>query len=83
MAKGNIINSYSLECLKSDLHNEIEEADRQIAVYEKELEGERQHKQNEGTIARISKSRHDWLLRRDVWHQCLCKIQNHTKEIEI
>ena len=83
MAKAKIINSYSLVCLTNDLHSEIEHADNQIIVYEDELERERQHRQNEQNIDRILNSKHNWVLRREVLHQCLCKIQNHTKEIEI
>lgn len=83
MAKAKIINSYSLGCLKTDLHDEIEHADSQIIVYEDELKGENQHRQHSETIEMLRKSRSDWVLRRDVLHQCLCKIQNYTKEIEI
>jgi len=83
MAKAEIIDSHSLECLKSNLHSEIEEADSQIIVYEDELKCEDRHRQNEQNINRISGSIRDWLLRRDILHHCLCKIQNHIKEIEI
>lgn len=83
MAKVRIINSYSLECLKNSILSEIEEADNQIIVCEDELEGENAHRRNEKTVGQISGSRHKWLLRRDVLHQCLCKIENHTKVIEI
>lgn len=83
MAKVKIIDSYSLECLISGLLCDIEEADSQIISYEDELKQEKQHRQNEHNIERISCSKHEWLLRRDVLHQCLCKIQMQIKEIEI
>lgn len=83
MTKVKIIDSFSLECLKNGIKIEIEEADNQIIVYENELESEEQHRQNDKNIDRISRSRHDWSLRRDVLHQCLCKIQMQIKEIEI
>lgn len=83
MAKIKIISSFSLECLTSGLQIEIEEADNQIIIYENELEREKQHRQNEKSIKRATNQKHDWLLRRDVLHQCLCKIQMQIKEIEI
>lgn len=83
MPKVKIINSYSLECLTSVILCEIEQADSQIRSYEDELEGEKNHRQNEKSIDRISRSRDDWILRRDFLHQCLCKIKMQIKEIEI
>lgn len=83
MAKAKIIDSYSLECLLSGLRTEIEEADNQINVYNDESESEMKHRQYGKTIDRILRSRYDWIIRRDVLHQCLCKIQMHIKEIEI
>lgn len=83
MAKVKIIDSYSLECLKNNLHDEIEQANSQIIIYEDELEHEKQYKQNDKTIDRLRDSRSKWVSRREVLHQCLCKIQSHTKEIEI
>jgi len=83
MSKVKIIDSYSLECLMSGIHCEIEEADSQVVVYEDELKDEKKHRQNERNIDRISQLRNDWILRRNVLHQCLCKIQMQIKEIEI
>jgi len=83
MAKVKIIDSYSLKCLKSELLGEIEEADNQITACKDELDREKQHRQNDVTAERISVLTHDWILRRDVLHQCLCKIQGYEKELEI
>ena len=83
MAKVKIIDSYSLECLISGLHSEIEEADTQIVVYQNEVKRENQHRQNDETIERARKAICDWVVRRNVLHQCLCKIQLQIKEIEI
>jgi len=83
VAQVKIIDSYSLECLINDLHSELEQADSQIIVYEKELIGEKQHRQSLEVVDRITKSKNDWIQRRDFIHQCLCRIQSHTKEIVI
>lgn len=83
MAKAKIIDSHSLECLIRNLHNEIEQADSQVIAYGDEIKQEEDHRQNDEIIVRLRNSRNDWLLRREVLHQCLCKIQGHTKEIEI
>lgn len=83
MAKAKIIDSYSLECLISGILCEIEQADSQKNAYQDELLRERQHKQNNETIGRLENQINDWSLRRDVLHQCLCKIKMQIKEIEI
>ena len=83
MAKVKIIDSYSLECLLSGLHCEIEEANSQIVIYDEESERETQHRGKGKTIDDILKSRYDWIIRRNVLHQCLVKIQMQIKEIEI
>jgi len=83
MAKVKIIDSDSLECLKTDILNEIEFTNSQITTYEAELQSERKNRQDEKTIERLMKSKIDWCTKCDVLHQCLCRIQNHTKEIKI
>lgn len=83
MAKVKIIDSYFLECLISGILCEIEEADNQIVAYEDELACEKLHRQNDKTIEQISKSKYEWIIRRDILHQCLCKIQMQIKEVEI
>lgn len=83
MPKVKIIDSYSLECLTSGILCEIEEADSQIVAYEEELEREKQQRQNDKTIERVREAIKDWIVRRDVLHQCLCKIKMQIKEIEI
>lgn len=83
MAKVKIIDSYSLECLISGIHLEIEEANSRIVVFVDELENEQRHRQDEKTIDRISKAKSSWCVRRDILEQCLCKIQMQIKEIEI
>ncbi len=83
MAKTKIIDSYSLECLVNEILGEIEQADNQINVYTDELQREKQHRQNDEIMKRTTDSLHDWVVRRDVLHQCLCKIRVQIKEIEI
>lgn len=83
MAKVKIIDSDSLEHLRWNLLNEIEDADAQIVSYDDELEQERSHRQKEETIIRLEAHKYNCSLRRDILHQCLCKIQSYVKEIEI
>lgn len=83
MANAKIINSYSLECLRNGILSEIEEANSRITVCERELANEQAHRQEENTITRISKNKHYWCARCDALRQCLCKIENHIKEVEI
>lgn len=83
MAKVKIINSDSLEYLKRDILIEIEFADAQISSYQDEIDQEKQHKQDEKTITALKKLENEWWAKRNTLHQCLCKIHNSVKEIEI
>jgi len=78
-----IINSQSLECLENSLLIEIEEANNQFTISDRELAGEKSHRQNEETVARIMMSKRESCVRHDVLYHCLCKIQNYAKEVEI
>jgi len=83
MAKVKIIDSYSLECLNNDILSEIEDANSQITSYEKELNAERAHRQDEKTIKRVMDDKKIWDTKKIILHRCLCDIQSYTKEIEI
>lgn len=83
MAKAQIIKEDSIQRLKRFMLENIERLDAERIVLEAESDQEKSHRQNRQVIDSQSLRLRDCYTQREVFHNCLCLIQENITEIEI
>jgi len=83
MAKAQIIKENSVQILKNSMLENIERLDAERIVLEAESDMEKSHRQNQHIIDIHSLQLRDCYTKREVFHTCLCEIQENITEIEI
>lgn len=83
MAKAQIIKEYSIQIIKNHLLENIERIDAERVILEAESDQEKSHRRNQNVIDSQMLRLRDCYTEREVYHQCLCLIQQNITEIEI